>query len=201
MAWLAPMNDDGSHFDRWKLNQSLFWVKQEGLEFFSVLSSGRALQELLCSFLEDGRMPHTRTLLQITAYWLSTSSWVLFAWAEAHASFCLAWAQAFSLTPFYPSFISAYFFVTLQFLVPSLSLLPSHFLIYILCNRWVPSPHPELLHYLPTPQNFLTQFRFCSSLSQKVLKLESIFITFITEVYNLSLVVQLPVNHVSIHSY
>ena len=104
------MNGEGSNCGRWKLNQSLFWVKQESLEFFQVLSSEMTLQDLFCSFLEDGRMPHTSTLLQITAYWLSTSSWVLFPRAEAHVSFCLTWAQAFPLTPFHPFFISVYFF-------------------------------------------------------------------------------------------
>lgn len=41
---------------------------------FSVLNLGKTLQGLFCSFLAYRRMPHTRTLLQITAYQLSVSS-------------------------------------------------------------------------------------------------------------------------------
>lgn len=36
LAWMASTGDDGTHLGRGRLNRSLCWVKQEGLELLSV---------------------------------------------------------------------------------------------------------------------------------------------------------------------
>lgn len=91
--------------------------------------------------LEDGRMPHTRTLLQITAHQLSTSSGVLICVRSSSCEFLPHMSSGFS-PDCHHSFTSMYFFLELfgsQF-VPHHWFPPAFLSTYPVTGRYFPSP-------------------------------------------------------------